>query len=210
MWVKAATALFLAAFVRAHLSVEETVPLPLSQLRDGRDAWLGHLMFAALIALAGTHAWSQLQRGYGGEALSTAVAAALLVFVALSPSFDAFHILASLLLLTLLFIQNARLLRELGLGWMAFHLLVPTILLWASRQYGYGVWQKGLILYLLTLTNLRNHVLGHERFALHWREPVPRLFDNAGEKRRRVYRLAEPRSQAERGIRSSSVQPPPS
>ena len=80
---------------------------------------------------------------------------ALLVFVALTPSQNGDHTVASLLLLGLIYIFYAVRLYLASSLWFFAHLFAPILLAWiALTKQSYGIVQKTVILYSVLTINL--------------------------------------------------------
>ena len=152
-----ATALFVALLVAAHRLDRDAWDKPLSLFRDGPYPAVGYVLFALLLLVGGLHVRLYWRAGRWRETFSPALALVLLVVVVATPSFDALHMVASFLLLGLVFLTYAGKLWAVSSPWLFAHLAAPVGLLMAAA-YGagltYGVWQKGLILYFLLAVNL--------------------------------------------------------
>jgi hypothetical protein len=190
--VKSASAGFVLLLLGAHGVGDLSLRMaePLSMFRDGELAWLGYVLFAALLLVSLVYMRDVIRAGEEEEAIVAGLAALLLFIVAVTPSFQGFHILSSFLLLLLLFGHYWRLLRDSGSPWLIFHVLAPFALVLLSGCHSYGLWQKCLILYLVALANLRHHRLCRTRAI----EPLPAstsvLFGSSGlNGRRKVYQL---------------------
>jgi hypothetical protein len=161
---------FLVAFIGGHLADQQgdAYGRPMSLFRDVEPAWIGYVMFALLTALGVETARSAARLGYWGQVVANLLIASALTVTALTPSHDDLHILganvAMIGLMTnvavLLFIHDQWF-------WLAIHLITPATLAFAALANGYGVWQKGMILYFLTATAVLNHVFG--RWMTEWR-----------------------------------------
>ncbi len=190
--MKLVSSLFLLLLVQAHSLPGHGDPLarPLSMFRDGPHAWLGYLMFSALVLAGLLYTVSLFRCRREGEAVVSALALLFLIAVAATPSVDTFHLLCSVLLLLLLFSHYALLLYRAGGPWWLAHLTVPLALLLATQFHSYGAWQKALVLYFLAAAVLHHHLLGRE--AVGARRDSPRATNwGRGQpiRRRKVYQL---------------------
>jgi hypothetical protein len=181
--------LLLAAHGAGHFKL--CLAQPLSVFRDGEQAWLGYLLFAALLLVGLLYTRDLIRAGKEEEAVTAALAALLLFVVAVTPSLQAFHLLSSLLLLLLLFGHYWRLLRDSGGPWLILHSLAPFVLVLLSGCHSYGLWQKCMILYLVALANVRHYLLGRRRASGPPTVSAPRLFSSGGVNRRRKVYLLE-------------------
>jgi hypothetical protein len=190
--VKSASAAFVLLLLGAHGMGDLSARLaePLSVFRDGEEPWLGYALFAALLLVSLVYMWDVIRAGEEEEAIIAGLATLLLSIVALTPSFQSFHVLSSVLLLLLLFGHYWRLLRDSGSPWLIFHVLAPFALVLLSGCHSYGLWQKCLILYLVALANLRHHRLCQTR-AIELLAASTFLSCGSGgvNGRRKVYRL---------------------
>jgi hypothetical protein len=189
--VKSASAAFVLLLLCAHGvgDFNKRLAEPLSMFRDGEQAWLGHVLFAVLLLVMLVYARDAFRAGEEQEAIIAGLAALLLLIVAVTPSFDGFHVLSSFLLLLLLFAHYWRLLRESGSAWFIVHVLAPFALV-LPGCHSYGLWQKCLIVYLVGLANLCHHQLCPRRAI----EPSPAssslsLGSGGVNGRRKVYQL---------------------
>src|SRR5205085_5057965 len=83
------------------------------------------------------------------------VALVLLTVVALTPSWDADHGVASLLLLLVIFVYYFARLYAADSPWLFAHVAVPVVVfLVTAATFSYGIWQKGLIVYFVVAVNL--------------------------------------------------------
>jgi hypothetical protein len=187
-----ASAAFVLLLLGAHAAGDlgQCLGQPLSLFRDGEQAWLGYLVFAALFLVGLLYTRDLIRAGKEEEAVTAGLAALLLFIVAVTPSLQAFHLLSSLLLLLLLFGHYWRLLRDSGSPWLLFHSSAPFALVLLSGCHSYGLWQKCLILYLVALANVRHHFLGRGGLGGPLSASAHRLSGSTGATRRRkVYRL---------------------
>jgi hypothetical protein len=190
--VKLVSATFVLLLLAAHGAGDFSQRLaePLSMFRDGKQAWLGYLLFAALLLVGLLYMRDLIRAGKEEEAVTAGLAILLLFIVAVTPSLQAFHLLGSLLLLLLLFGHYWRLLRDSGSPWIIFHSSAPFALVLLSGCHSYGLWQKCLILYLVVLANVRHHLLGRRRASRPLSASTVRSFGRGGvNRRRKVYQL---------------------
>jgi hypothetical protein len=153
VWLPAT--LFLTLFVYVHARDPRLADRPLSELRDGPWWVAGYALFA-LLAVAGVGQTLARHRAGGGRAaFLPGVGVALLPAVALSPTQDVRHGMASFLLIGLVFAHFARELYLAGSLWFWAHLIAPAVVLaWAADSPTYGRIQKGLILYFVLAVTL--------------------------------------------------------
>lgn len=163
--MRLSSAAFVLLLVGAHGvgDLDQRLGQPLSVFRDGAHGWLGYLLFASLLAIGWRYTTALVRAGEEDEAVSGGLATLLLFVVAVTPSFNGFHLLCSFALLLLLFVHYGRLLRDSGSPWFVLHVLAPLALALASGSHSYGLWQKSLILYVVVLANVRHHLLGQRR-----------------------------------------------
>ncbi|HMP02938.1 MAG TPA: hypothetical protein PKD86_09835 [Gemmatales bacterium] len=174
--VAAAYASLLLIMHRA-LPTAETLRRPLSEFRDGSAASLAAAVFTCLGLVGALHLAQLVRTGRLGQAFICTVACGLFTYVALTPSDDTAHLLASLVLLSLVYTHFALLLRWQGSGWLFIHLAVPVALLTLLGVGGYGLWQKSVITYFVTLLVIQAWLLGAEEgqgFVRRERTPVRR------------------------------------
>jgi hypothetical protein len=159
--LKSLSLLFIVLLIYAHDAgdPDKQIAQPLSMFRDGEQWLLGYSLFAVLLLLGVPmiHALVQLRRDSATGLFS--VAAVLLALVAVTPSWDAFHVLASLVLIVLLYGYYAHLLHAARSAGLLPHLAAPVLLLFATQFHSYGAWQKGLIVYFVGVINVHYHVL---------------------------------------------------
>lgn len=154
---------FVALLAWAHVDGPrgDAWPRPLSMFRDCEPAWLGYALFGLLTAVGLSAARTAWRVRAGLDVLVYLAAAGLLAVVATTPSFDADHTFCALALMTLVFLFfAARLFAGDSFGWMLLHLFVPSGMIFVSAGGGYGLWQKGVILYFVSAILLHEHVLG--------------------------------------------------
>lgn len=133
---------------------------PLSMFRDCEPAWTGAALFGLLLAVGLTAARTAWRASSPGEALVYLLATTLLAIVAATPSFDADHTCCAFLAMAMMFLFFAlRLYAGDAFLGMLMHLLVPTGLMFALGSGGYGAWQKGMILYLVSAVVLHEEIL---------------------------------------------------
>jgi hypothetical protein len=187
-----ASAAFVVLLLGTHFAGDlgQCLGQPLSLFRDGEQAWLGYLLFAALLLVGLLYTRDLIRAGKEEEAVTAGLAALLLFIVAVTPSWQAFHLLSSLLLLLLLFGHYWRLLRASRSHWLVFHVAAPFALVLLSGCHSYGLWQKCMILYLVALANVRHYLLGRRGASGPLTASAPPVFGCGEMKRRRkVYRL---------------------
>jgi hypothetical protein len=194
-----ASAAFVLLLLVAHGvgDLGQSLGQPLSVFRDSEQAWLGYLLFAALLLIGLLYTVALIRAGKEEEAVSAGLAALLLFIVAVTPSLEGFHLLCSLLLVMLLFGHYWRLLRASGSPWLIPYSLAPLVLVLVTGCYSYGLWQKCLILYIVVLANIRLYRLRQRGAGRPLSAATPHGFDSRGVKgRRKVYRLESEREWA--------------
>src|SRR5262245_39920310 len=114
--MRLASAAFVLLLLGAHATgnIDQCLETPLSMFRDGPYGWLGYLLFVALLLVCVLYAIELIRGEKEEEAVVAGLAALLLFLVAVTPSFDLFHILCSFVLMLLLFTYYWRLLYEAG------------------------------------------------------------------------------------------------
>ncbi|MCA9055232.1 MAG: hypothetical protein KDA75_15435 [Planctomycetaceae bacterium] len=136
---------------------------PLSLFRDCEPAWIGDALFSLLTLLGLAVARTAWRVQCRPDVVVYLSATALLGFVATTPSLDEWHNLGAVLLMVLLFgYYAAKLHWAEEFAWLVLHLAVPSILVFASRTGGYGIWQKAMILYFCAA------ILVHEAILAQW------------------------------------------
>lgn len=181
---------FLLALVGVHFTGQSAklIALPLSQFRDGPQAWVGYVLFAILLFLGGMYTHAAVRRGRVDAATVGGLAAFLLFIVAITPSLGSFHFLCSLLVFFLLFSYYAILLYRAESAWMLAHLAVPVALALATRFHSYGIWQKGFVMYLVITVTAHHHFMTRTAAITEPKSASSRP-KSGSRKRRRVYQL---------------------
>jgi hypothetical protein len=151
--MQSATVLFLILLAAAHVGDPGAVDRPLSLFREERPV-LGYTLFGLLALIGGLHLRTYYRLGRGRELFAPAASLVLLAVIALTPSPQIGHNLAAFSLLGLVFGWYAVRLYRVASPWLYGHLAVPPILLLATLESSYGVWQKSIIIYLLLAANL--------------------------------------------------------
>jgi hypothetical protein len=182
--MKLAAIAFFLLLVTAHCGgdLEEQLAQPLSLFRDGEKIWLGYALFSLLLMVGVLYTVMLARRQMEPEAIVSGFAVLLLLIVAATPSYSAFHLLTSLVLLTVLFGYYGLLLRRANSLWFLPHLMIPVILVLATRFHSYGLWQKSFISYIVLAAVIHTHLLGE--IELH-----PQRKHGGAKRRRKVYRL---------------------
>jgi hypothetical protein len=123
---------------------------PLSMFRDYEPAWIGYALFGMLLAIGLETARTAFRVQAELHAAVYLIATGLLAIVAFTPSYDSVHTTCALVAMFMMYVYYAVLLyRGDSIFSLMLHLLVPSLLMMASRLESYGVWQKGMILYFL-------------------------------------------------------------
>lgn len=153
--VHIASALFVTALVVVHLINQDALHRPLSTFRDGPSGWVGYVLFALLLGMGAGHVAIYIRGRQFSGLIVPLICVVLLAFVALTPSFDCVHIVASLILLGLVFMYYAVRLHRVSSPWLFAHLAAPVVIGAAVVSIlSYGVVQKGLILYFVFAVNV--------------------------------------------------------
>jgi len=166
--VKTVAAAFLGLLALAHASDRrgEIWRRPLSMFRDYEPAWLGYALFGLLILLGVAAACSAGRRGLGLDAAVYLLTAGLLAVIAATPSADVDHLFVAFLAKSAIFLWfAARLYVGDSLFWMLMHMSAPTWMVFAAGTGGYGVWQKGMILYFVAGIVFADDLQGREHRA---------------------------------------------
>jgi hypothetical protein len=173
-----ATALFLVLLATAHVGDPDAVDRPLSLFREQRPV-IGYSLFGLLALINGLHLRTYYQLGLGRELFAPAASMVLLAVIALTPSWDAGHTVAALVLLGLVFGWYALRLYRVASPWLLVHLAIPLLLL-VHMASSYGVWQKMIIVYFLFAANI-DCLLATGRLSL----PGPDDFDRKSRRKAR-------------------------
>jgi hypothetical protein len=184
--MKLAAVTFFLLLLYAHAGTDPALEWPLSVFRDGERAWLGHVLFALLLLIGGLHTAAQVRARRPGDAAASGLAVFLLLLVAVTPSWGAFHLAWSFLLLGLLFGYYAIVLYRVESFWLMAHLAVPVALAIVTRFHSYGIWQKSFIVYFMIAAVVHHHILMRVAPA---DRPRPDARAPGSRKRRKVYRL---------------------
>lgn len=157
--MKLLTIAFLGLLFWSQCSVDPNLAVqPLSMFRDGEFPSIGYALFALLLAIGAQMALAQYRMENAGSAVVFALAVCLLLLVAVTPTFNAWHEAGAACLLLLLLAYYAGLLILAQTGWLYLHLAMP-LMLTPLLGVGYGPWQKALIVYLLLAINIHWHWL---------------------------------------------------
>jgi hypothetical protein len=207
--MKLTSLVFFLLLLLAHAMGDpgELLGQPLSLFRDGEQGGpLGYALFAVLLLNGLLYTVTLVRFDRIGEAGMAGLAVGFLAVVAATPSWDAFHLVCSLLLLLLLFSYYATLLYRAGSPWLIVHLAVPFALVSATRLHSYGLWQKSLIAYFVLLAVVHHHILLRGRTDPRRSLSGRRLRGNGVyQKRRKVYQVEASREWArERTVSESS------
>jgi len=127
--------------------------------RDGPFYYAGAALFGLLLAVGGCLMWLMVRLERYGESLILAVASVLLLIVALTPSLAEYHLICSLVLMSLLFLYYALLIYYWKPLILNLHLAMPVVLVLVTQLHSYGAWQKTFIVYFLLLMNAHFCVL---------------------------------------------------
>jgi hypothetical protein len=206
--VKLASLTFFLLLLLAHATAasDELLGQPLSVFRDGEQGLLGYAIFAELLLIGTLYVVALGQSDRIEEASIAGLATVFLLVVAATPSYNAFHLVSSALLLLVLLGYYAALLYHAESLWLFAHLSVPLVLAVAIDFHSYGLWQKSLICYFVLLAVIHHHLLlrgrGDLRPALSGRH---RRGNGLASKRRKVYLLGPGREWARQKARQTRV-----
>lgn len=144
---------FVALLVYAHTLGTTACLLeqPLSVFRDYPEPRIGYLLFGVLVLLGAVHLRAATRACQQADAAALRLALALLIVVAVTPSFGIIHILSSLLLFLLLFGYYAILLRVAKSNWRFVHTAALLVCLLGAALHSYGFWQKCFVVYLVVI-----------------------------------------------------------
>lgn len=191
--MKIVASVFLFIFGYAHIRGDlwEAIGRPLSLFREQGNAWDGYALFALLLLAIALLLWQLVCLRWLLDAAFLVATGVVLSIVATTPSFDLLHNLLALLVLFSTYAYFATVFYRLNSRWLFVHLLVPVLLVIATRAHSYGLWQKCTILYYLFVVVLQHHLcVGWLRTARRSRGsdlPVRR----ETERRQKVYRVEE-------------------
>jgi hypothetical protein len=147
--------LFVTLLVLLHVSDLALIPRPLSTLRDGPTAPFGYALFVFLLFMGIGYVALYIRARAAFGMIVPFLCVILFAYVAATPSFDADHGIASILLLMLLFFYYAIKLYFRSSFWFFAHIATPFVILGLTRNnFQYGVIQKSLILYFVLAVNL--------------------------------------------------------
>lgn len=182
--MKLAVIAFFLLLLLAHASgdFDEQLAQPLSLFRDGEQVWLGYSLFTLLSVIGVLYTVVLAKSEMEPEAVVSGFAVILLLIVATTSSFSAFHLLTSLVLLLVLFGYFGLLLRRANSLWFLPHMMIPVILVLATRFHSYGLWQKSFIGYFVLASVIHAHLLGEI-------VPQDRRKSVYSKRRRKVYTL---------------------
>jgi hypothetical protein len=167
----ASLAFFLILFGLHMTSLSSSVlDQPLSMFRDGPHPLWGFAMFGLLTFIGLSWLWTLIRTRSISELIAVAPALPLLGYVALTDSRDAWHILASFVLLGWLLLFFAAKLWEEE-SWLLYpHLFMPIVIALTVQFHSFGLWQKTLIAYFVLAINMHDLV----RRCEHETKPLPR------------------------------------
>ncbi len=127
----------------------------MSLSRDGKHATLGYILFATLTMVGLGQCLMYWIARRKIEFVVQLVALGMLIFVAVTPSRDSDHTVASLILLVFIFVFYAIRLYFASSIWFFAHLMAPVALAaLAAVKQSYGLVQKSVILYSVLLINI--------------------------------------------------------
>jgi hypothetical protein len=199
--MKLAAFAFLVLLLHAHAAGDPARLLhqPLSMFRDGGRWWLGYALFAVLLLIGGLYTRALARARREAETVIAGLAALLLLVVAVTPSWEGFHLLCSLLLFALLFGYYAVLLQRVSGALLFAHLVVPVALALLTSFQSYGLWQKGFVAYLILAAVAHHHLLVRHAGERPARHPAGR---GPSVRRRKVYQLEPGRAWERRSVLS--------
>jgi hypothetical protein len=157
--MKLASLLFFALLLRAHQTSGFERPLnePMCSFRDGEQALMGYALFGAIALIGVVYALALKRFGEPGEAVNAVGAGVLLLLIAATPAGLPLHRAGALVLIGSIFAHYALLLLP-GRRWpLLLHLGMPIVLAVATGFQSYGLWQKGMICYLVVVAVVHHH-----------------------------------------------------
>ncbi len=149
---------------------EQALSQPLSTFRDGPLRAWGFALFGLLTFIGLNWIWTLVRTRSYSDLVGVVPALPLLGFVALTDSFDGWHLAASFVLLGWMLLFFAAKLWEAENWWVFAHLLMPIAIGLTIRFHSFGLWQKSLIAYLVVLINMHDLL----RLCEHETKPLPR------------------------------------
>lgn len=172
---------FLALLGVAHVghAFDELLAQPLSVFRDQPNRMLGYLLFILLLTAGSFLIAMSIKLNRELDQFVFGMAGLLLLIVAATPSWGGLHCVSSFILLGLLYLYYAFLLYQSQHPLLFLHLLFPLAWLVITQFHSYGIWQKGLIVYLLIILNIHHHLLAGRMSEADFRDY------SSGETRRR-------------------------
>ena len=153
--------LFIALLVHAHLTDVNggAVDRPLSEFRDFQPQWVGQALFGVLLLFGVETVRAAFRADAATDGATYLAVTGLLSIVAITPSDGILHNICAVVAMLMMHFYFAILLYHKDLfSLFAMHIVVPFMILFATKaqSYGmvqsYGIWQKGMILYFLSAT----------------------------------------------------------
>ena len=159
--MKLASLLFFALLVGAHWACGLDQPLqePLCSFRESDCRSLGYALFGAIALIGAVYAIGLRRHGQPGEAANAVGSGLLLLLIAATPSGWALHRAAAMVLLFSIFAHYAIVLLAGPRALLLSHASTPFLLAIATGFQSYGLWQKGMICYLVVVAVIHHHVV---------------------------------------------------
>lgn len=164
MAIRIASLAFILVLIAAHAAGDlgGQLALPMSMFRDGDRAWVGYVLFGILLLIGLMHVRALIRRGKEEEAIIVGIAVGLLLFVAVTPSLDVLHVIASLILLGMLVYHCVKVFEQASPYLAGLFAIALLGVLAIGAVYGYGPMQKGLIVLIVLSVNVRHALLLRE------------------------------------------------
>ena len=172
--MKLASLLFFSLLAYAHQASDFDRPLdePMCAFRDGAQGWLGYALFGAVALIGACYLFTLKRLGQPGEAANGVGAGLLLVVIAATPGEWALHRAGAFVLLGSIYAHYALLLLPGRRPLLALHLSAPLVLAVATGFGSYGLWQKGMISYLVVVALVHHHAVKRRAREVGSRTPL--------------------------------------
>ncbi len=159
--VRSTSVIFLGLLLYSHGAGEfaSLISSPMSLLRDGDQQLIGFSLFGSMLVIGILMVCDLVRFHRLLEAVFFVLATIIIGFIAVTPSDNADHLFLSLALLLSFFLYYARQLRTVGSIWFYAHLFISFAWVAVIENHSFGLWQKGMIVYLIILVNIHNWLL---------------------------------------------------
>jgi hypothetical protein len=159
--MKLASLLFFALLVWAHWACGLDQPLqqPLCAFREGDCRSLGYALFGAIACIGAVYAVGLRRHGQQGEAANAIGSGLLLLLIVATPSEWVLHRAAAIVLLFSIYVHYAIVLSVGPRVLLLFHAFFPFLLAIMTGLQSYGLWQKGMICYLVVVAVIHHHIV---------------------------------------------------